>query len=121
MGAYFDVRTVVPQKIWDGVVSRGVHGDNVTVALLELEAGKAVPEHSHVNEQVGILIEGSVTFTIDGKTAEIEPGGMWVIPAHAPHSVVTGPDGAVIVEAFAPRRDDWAGLETLPPGAGRWP
>jgi quercetin dioxygenase-like cupin family protein len=121
VSAFSDVSTVVPLKIWDGVVSRGVHGDNVTLTLLELEAGKAVPEHSHVNEQVGILIEGSVTFTVAGETSEIGPGGMWVIPANAPHSVVAGPEGAVIVEAFAPPRDDWAGLETLPPGAGRWP
>jgi quercetin dioxygenase-like cupin family protein len=121
VSAFSNVGTVVPQKIWDGVVSRGVHGENVTVTLLELDAGHTVPEHSHVNEQVGILIEGSVTFTIDGEAGEVRPGGMWVIPPHAPHSVVTGPDGAVIVEAFAPARDDWAGLETLPPGPGRWP
>jgi quercetin dioxygenase-like cupin family protein len=121
VSAFSHVGSIVPQRIWDGVVSRGVHGENMTVTLLELDAGKVVPEHSHVNEQVGILVEGSVTFTIDGETAEIEPGGMWVIPPHAPHSVVTGPEGAIIVEAFSPTRDDWAGLETLPPGAGRWP
>ena len=112
---------MVPQQIWDGVVSRGVHGENVTVTLLELEAGMVVPEHSHANEQAGVLIGGSVTFTIGDETAEITPGGMWVIPAHVHHSVVTGPEGAVIVEAFAPPREDWAGLQTLEPGAGRWP
>jgi quercetin dioxygenase-like cupin family protein len=121
MSAFSHVGTVVPQQIWDGVVSRGVHGENMTVTLLELESGKSVPEHSHVNEQVGILVQGSVTFTIDGETSEVEPGGMWVIPAHATHSVVTGPEGAVIVEAFAPPRGDWAELETLKPGPGRWP
>jgi quercetin dioxygenase-like cupin family protein len=121
MSAFSHVGTVVPQKIWDGVVSRGVHGEKLTMTLLELEAGKGVPEHSHVNEQVGVLVDGSVTFTIGEETAELAQGAIWVIPAHVPHSVVTGPEGAIIVEAFAPARDDWARLETLPPGAGRWP
>jgi hypothetical protein len=36
-----------------------------------------------------------------------------VIPAHVPHSVVAGPEGARLAELFAPPRADWAGLERL--------
>jgi len=121
VSAFSHVDSIVPKQIWNGVVSRGVNGEQVTFTLLELEPGKEVPEHNHLNEQVGILIEGSATFTIGDEAAEVTPGGTWVIPAHVPHSVVTGPDGAVIVEVFAPPRHDWAALETLPPGRGRWP
>ena len=42
-------------------------------------------------------------------------------PAHVPHSVTVGPDGAVVVEVFSPPRHDWAAIETLEPGPGRWP
>jgi quercetin dioxygenase-like cupin family protein len=115
------VGAIVPQRIWDGVVSRGVHGENVTLSLLELEAGAIVPEHSHLNEQAGILIDGSVTFRIGEETGEVQRGGTWLIPPHVPHSVAVGPEGAVIVEVFSPPRHDWAGLETLPPGPARWP
>jgi len=31
-----------------------------------------------------------------------------------PHAVVGGPEGAFLVELFAPPRDDWGGLERLP-------
>ena len=90
-----------------------VHGDEATLAAIELEPGAVVPEHAHLNEQTGILVSGSLTFTIGGETKEVRPGAMWVIPAHTPHSVVVGPDGASLVELFAPPRADWGGLERL--------
>ena len=30
-----------------------------------------------------------------------------------PHSVVTGPDGAVVIDVFTPIRDDWDRLDVL--------
>ena len=121
MSAFEHVDAIVPKKIWDGIASRGRDGEQVTLTLLELDPRAVVAEHSHVNEQVGILIEGGVTFTIGDETAEVSPGDTWVIPPHVPHSVVTGADGALIVEVFSPPRHDWSALDTLPPGRGRWP
>ena len=40
-----------------------------------------------------------------------------MIPANVPHDVAVGPEGAWLVELFAPRRDDWGGLERLEPSA----
>jgi quercetin dioxygenase-like cupin family protein len=74
-----------------------------------------VPEHHHVNEQTGMLIRGSLTFRIGEETAELRPGSTWVIPADVPHSVDAGPEGAFLIELFAPPRDDWAGLDRLEP------
>jgi unsaturated pyranuronate lyase len=120
-GIYDDARTLPRQQIWDGVLSRSVHGENVTFALIELDADAVVPEHSHPNEQIGVLIEGSLTFTIGGETRTLAPGATWRILADVPHSVVVGPDGAMLVEAFAPARTDWQALDEQPPAAPRWP
>jgi quercetin dioxygenase-like cupin family protein len=115
------VAAIGPQPIWAGVTSRAVHGDQLTVTVIELEPGATVPEHSHANEQVGIMIAGGATFRIGAEAGEITTGGTWVIRAHVPHSVTAGGDGAVVVEAFAPSRRDWDAHETLPPVPGRWP
>ncbi len=56
-----------------------------------------------------------MTFRIGGEERELRPGGTWVIPAHVPHSVRSGPEGATLVEVFAPRRDDWGDRERLAP------
>jgi unsaturated pyranuronate lyase len=98
-----------------------VHGELVTVALIELDPGAVVPEHSHENEQIGFLVQGALTFTIGGETGEIVPGGSWRILANVPHSVTVGPEGAVLVEVFAPPRRDWAAIPEFEAGPGRWP
>jgi len=121
VSVFADVGSLGPQQIWDGIVGRTVHGERVSLSLLELDAGAVVPEHAHANEQVGLLLEGSVTFTIDSETRELGPGATWRILAHVPHSVVVGGEGALIVEVFSPVRDDWHAIESEEPRPGRWP
>src|SRR5579862_1096560 len=73
VSAFADSGSLAPQQIWAGVLGRSVHGERVTLALIELEANAEVPEHAHVNEQVGILLEGSLRFTIGGEEREFGP------------------------------------------------
>jgi hypothetical protein len=35
--------------------------------------------------------------------------------------VEVGPDGAIVAEAYAPARSDWAGLAEMAATAPRWP
>jgi unsaturated pyranuronate lyase len=117
---FAEIGSIGPQRIWEGVTGRTVHGERVTLSLIELDAAAIVPEHSHENEQIGILLQGSMRFEIGGQTREVVPGGTWRILAHVPHSVEVGPDGAVIVEVFSPVRDDWQAIEVEAPRPGRW-
>jgi unsaturated pyranuronate lyase len=117
MSAFHELTDVAPIRIWDGVIARAVDGAEATLALIELEPNAVVPEHAHVNEQTGILLAGSLTFTIAGESKLLRPGAAWVIPAHIPHSVVVGAEGAKLVELFAPARDDWGALDRLEPSS----
>ena len=119
MTPFDDLREIAPNVIWDGVVGRSLHGAQATLSAIELAPGTSVPEHAHVNEQIGILLEGSLTFRIGEEERELAPGATWVIPADTPHSVQVGPAGASLVEVFAPARTDWAGHERLPPSTPR--
>ena len=121
MSAFADAGEIPPQRIWDGILGRTVHGERITLSLVELEPDTVVPEHSHENEQLGILLQGSVTFRVGDETRELGPGGTWHILAHVPHAVTTGPAGAVLVEVFSPIRDDWHALELQAPRPPRWP
>ena len=101
-------------QIWDGLVGRAAVGKEASLVAIEIEPNAVVPEHRHPNEQTGFLVRGSMRFTIGEETQELRPGAMWVIPGDVPHAVVGGPEGAFLVELFAPPRDDWGGLERLP-------
>src|SRR5262245_53673000 len=50
---------VAPTPIWgDSVIVRGIHGDRLTLGVVELAPNAVVPEHRHDNEQLGLLIQG---------------------------------------------------------------
>lgn len=110
-----------PQRIWEGVSGRAVHGHQLTLAVVELEPNSVIPEHRHANEQVGLLIAGSLSFRIGNESRTLTVGATWCIPANAPHEVRVSGDGAIVIEAFAPARRDWQTLVQLERSTPRWP
>jgi len=121
MSPFSDLTSLERLAIWDGVSGRVVYGERAALVIVELERGSVIPEHSHDNEQIGVCAAGSLTFRIGDESREIGPGDTWSIPSGVPHEVRTGPDGAIVVEAFVPARADWSALERLDPAAPRWP
>ena len=121
MSAFADLDAIGPQGIWNGVAARAIHGERITLGVVELDPGSIVPEHRHENEQLGVVLSGSISFRVGEESRELGPGGTWRIPANVPHEVVTGPDGAVVIDVFAPTRDDWSAFEPQAPRASRWP
>jgi unsaturated pyranuronate lyase len=121
MSPFDDLRDLDLQRIWDGVAARSVHGERLSLAVVELDPAAVVAEHAHEHEQLGMVVRGSVSFRIADETRELCPGETWTIPSNAPHAVVAGPEGAVVIDVFAPVRDDWSTLRRLPPAAPRWP
>jgi quercetin dioxygenase-like cupin family protein len=117
-----DVADVPVIDVWGETVrARRIEGERITLALVELAPDSTVPGHRHENEQLGMVITGSVTFTIGDETRQLGPGGTWRIPSDTPHQVSVGPDGAVVVDIFAPTRTDWDALPSQPPSPPTWP
>lgn len=116
-----DLEEVAPQRIWEGVLGRAIHGERMTLSVVELAPDAVIPEHAHPNEQMGMVIVGSLAFSIAGNAREFGRGGAWRVPPDVPHEVRVGPRGAVVVEAFAPVRLDWKEIEHEPQRKPRWP
>jgi len=65
-----------------------------------------VPTSPH--EQIGFLIEGTGILYIDGETTEMEAQATFLVPGNAAHNFdATGDKPAVLIEAFAPPREDY--------------
>jgi quercetin dioxygenase-like cupin family protein len=112
---------LAPQQLFEGFVARSVHGEQLTLAVVEIEPNAVLPEHEHVNEQFGMVLRGSATFRVGEESRELRPGDIWRIPAHTLHTLVAGPEGAEVLDVFSPPRDDWRGLAALAPQQPRWP
>jgi quercetin dioxygenase-like cupin family protein len=114
MSAFAGIDRLDHLRIWDGVTAQAVEGDRVTLAVVDLDPGSTVPEHHHDNEQLGVLIRGSMRFQVGGETRDLAPGDTWRVMSSVPHGVTAGPEGALAVECFAPARNDWVALDRLP-------
>jgi quercetin dioxygenase-like cupin family protein len=121
MSAFDELAAIPPQQLLDGYLVRGVHGRQATLSVVEIEPDAELPEHQHVNEQLGMVIAGSLHFRIGDEERDVGPGEIWAIPGNTPHSARGGPEGAVVVEVFAPSRSDWNALPRLEPQRPRWP
>src|SRR4029450_3417737 len=98
MSAFGNLSSLDLQRIWDGVRGRIVHGDRLTLGVIELDPGSVVPEHRHDNEQRGSCLTGSLVFRVGDETRELGPGETWCIRGNVPHEVHVGPDGAVVID-----------------------
>jgi quercetin dioxygenase-like cupin family protein len=119
-----DLRTLSelePIQVWDGIRARRVEGDQVTLAIVELDPNAAVPEHTHPSEQNGLVITGEMRFRVGDEERLLGPGGTWRILGGVPHSAQAGPEGAVVIDVFSPIRSDWDAFPILPLSEPRWP
>ena len=107
MSRFLELGSIPPQLLTDGWLARVVAGRELTVAIVEADPGAVLPEHEHVNEQIGIVIEGSVGFRIEDEERVLGPGDVWRIPPSVRHAVTAGDEGAVVIDIFTPPREDW--------------
>ena len=123
MSNLVDFESLPVIDVWgEAVRARRIQGDRITLALVELAPDAEVPGHDHEAEQLGLVVEGSVMFTIGDERRELHPGGTWRIPSGTPHQVTAGPAGATVIDVFSPPRSDWDARPSIPPRpAVGWP
>jgi quercetin dioxygenase-like cupin family protein len=93
--------------IFPGVEILTNAGKNLMLSIVRLEPRSVVSEHSHPHEQMGILLEGRLEFTIGNVTRLIGPGDMWRIPSGVLHSVRALDAPALALDVFHPIREDY--------------
>jgi len=107
-----DPETVEGAEPADGVeISYLIEGERMSAQAFELEPGAAVPEHDHPNEQLGVILEGELTFHVNGDELVIGAGEAFRIPGGEPHAAENAGETVVRgVDVFAPARpaDYWS-------------
>ena len=91
-----------------GIQVQPVIGEALMTCWIAMEPGAIVAEHSHVNEQLGVVVEGSVSITAAGETREMVVGDAYIVPSDLAHHGVAGADGVLLVETFVPIREEYA-------------
>ena len=69
-----------------GVQTWNMDAPDHQVVFFKAVGDVEVPEHSHSCKQWGVVLEGEMQLTVDGKTTQYKKGDSYYIPPDAPHS-----------------------------------
>ncbi len=98
----FHVPSLPYQKKRDQVFIKSIMGGKLQLSFMRLEPGEST-YHRHRQEQMGYILSGKVTVTINGQTQVLSPGEPYYIPANVRHGFrVTDAEGVEYLEMFSP-------------------
>lgn len=79
------IGTVFEQPGFRGEVVGFVTG----LSVVDVHLNGEVPAHTAPNDEIAIILEGSVRVTVDGVVSTHQTGDWLIIPAGTPHEVVS--------------------------------
>lgn len=103
-GRFVDVDAIAAVEMLPGLNFRPVLGDGAIVNVVHFDPHTEAPMHSHVEEQIVIVVEGEFDFTIDGATRTMRAGDVAVIPSWVPHGARTRDLPCKELDVFTPPR-----------------
>jgi quercetin dioxygenase-like cupin family protein len=98
---------------YPGVRRTSVRGKKATVALYEFEPGAQFPLHRHVQEQITIVVDGSIDVTAGDETMVLSTGEAFVTEPKEPHGITARETGARFIAVIAPARTSDDDLEVV--------
>ena len=100
----------IPAEPLKGTITRRmVTGTRTMIAHIYLKKGDDVPRHSHDNEQLTYVLEGTLRLWFgptDEREITVRAGEVVVIPPNVPHRALARED-TLDVDVFSPPREDW--------------
>lgn len=81
--------------------------DKVMVCELHFVKGTTSAIHKHPNEQITYVVKGALKFNVGGEEQVVRPGDTVYMPANIDHGVLLALEDSVIIDTFAPKRDDF--------------
>jgi quercetin dioxygenase-like cupin family protein len=115
-GRFVRVSDVPTVTFMQGLDFQPILGEQVLVNHVHFAAQVEAPTHSHVEEQIVIMVEGELEFWIGDETRVMRQGDVAVIPAWVPHGGRTHDEPCLEIDIFCPPRRQL--LEVLRPEAG---
>ncbi len=101
-----NITAITAKEMFPGYTGRFIHTNSMTFAYWDVKAGSAIPEHSHIHEQVAHVLEGTFQLTVDGTPFDVVPGQVITIPGNVKHSGIAITD-CKLLDVFSPVREDY--------------
>jgi len=104
IGRYVNVDTLEPVEFVPGLGFRPVVGQRAMTNFVSFEPRTTAPRHVHEEEQIVIVLEGELTFDLDGDVRTMRKGDVAVVPSWVPHAAWTTDSRCLEIDVFCPPR-----------------
>lgn len=94
----------------EGIKRQMIVGKNVMMCRFQFSPYLITPAHSHPHEQMTLVIQGKVRFTIGNEERIVSPGEVLHFPPDSWHGATMLDEEVVLIDIFSPIREDF--LET---------
>ena len=102
---FADLSEGIARKLADGIETRVFPGEQAMFSIVSFEPLSEGSIHAHPEEQWGVLLEGSGVRIQGGVEVQVGSDDFWRTPGGVEHGFRAGPDGAKVLDVFAPPRD----------------
>ena len=103
----YDLEAGIPRALNNGIKGQVFHGDQSTFMIARFGPNMPGKIHKHPHEQWHIVLEGSCTRIHGDEEVACKQGDFWVTLGDTMHTVISGDEGLVLLDFFAPARDDY--------------
>lgn len=97
----------IARQLGEGISTRIFVGDQAMLSVVTIEPHATGTVHSHPQEQWGILLEGECVRIQGDEEIAMKAGDFWHTPGGVSHGIRTGDSRAVVLDVFAPPRDEY--------------
>lgn len=97
----------ISRSLSEGISAHIFPAEQSMASVVTIEPHARGVVHSHPQEQWSVLLKGSAVRIHDGEEIEVGEGDFWVAPGGSEHGIIGGPEGAVILDVFAPARPEY--------------
>jgi quercetin dioxygenase-like cupin family protein len=102
-----DWKTIPVEQISEGIERQMVVGQNIMVCRLKFAPFVVTPEHSHVHEQMTLVMQGKVKFIVGSEERIVSAGDVLHFPSNFWHGATMLDEEVVLIDIFSPIREDF--------------
>ena len=102
-----DWAKVPVEQLEEGIERQMIVGENLMICRLRFAPHVVTPAHDHPHEQMTIVEQGRVLFTVGDQETVAQAGDVLHFPPGAWHGATMLEDEVILVDIFSPIREDF--------------
>lgn len=103
--SFYKLEDIQAIPLVNGITIKAIYSEKSSISFLDLPPYSRIPMHHHENEQIGVVLEGEIEYTIGDETVLCHTGMTFVVPPNVHHAaVVVSKKPAKLLDVFTPPR-----------------